>query len=66
MTSFALIGAPRYLAPRQIEVFSAVGGDIRLAFDPKDSLGIIRRLTPSRRRRLPRMALEIAEARLGR
>jgi UDP-N-acetyl-2-amino-2-deoxyglucuronate dehydrogenase len=39
--SFALIGAGGYIAPRHMKAIKAVGGDLRVAFDPNDSVGII-------------------------
>jgi UDP-N-acetyl-2-amino-2-deoxyglucuronate dehydrogenase len=39
--SFALIGAAGYIAPRHMKAIKAVGGDLKVAFDPKDSVGII-------------------------
>src|SRR5665213_2627948 len=41
MTSFALIGAGGYIAPRHMKAIKAVGGDLKVAFDPNDSVGII-------------------------
>lgn len=41
MKSFALIGAAGYIAPRHMRAIKAVGGDLRVAFDPKDSVGVI-------------------------
>ena len=39
--SFALIGAAGYVAPRHMRAIKAVGGDLKVAFDPNDSVGII-------------------------
>jgi UDP-N-acetyl-2-amino-2-deoxyglucuronate dehydrogenase len=39
--SFALIGAGGYIAPRHMKAIKAVGGNLAVAFDPKDSVGII-------------------------
>jgi UDP-N-acetyl-2-amino-2-deoxyglucuronate dehydrogenase len=39
--SFALIGAAGYVAPRHMKAIKAVGGDLKVAFDPNDSVGII-------------------------
>lgn len=39
--TFALIGAAGYIAPRHMQAIKAVGGDLRAAFDPNDSVGII-------------------------
>jgi len=41
MTLFALIGAAGYIAPRHMHAIKAFGGDLTVAFDPKDSVGII-------------------------
>lgn len=41
MTSFALIGAAGYIAPRHMKAIKAVDGDLKVAFDPNDSVGII-------------------------
>jgi UDP-N-acetyl-2-amino-2-deoxyglucuronate dehydrogenase len=41
MTSFALVGAAGYIAPRHMHAIKAVGGNLTVAFDPKDSVGII-------------------------
>lgn len=41
MTSFALIGAAGYIAPRHLKAMKAVGGDLKVAFDPNDSVGIM-------------------------
>lgn len=41
MTTFALIGVGGYIAPRHMKAIKAVGGDLTVAFDPKDSVGII-------------------------
>lgn len=41
MKTFALIGAAGYIAPRHMRAIKAVGGDLRVAFDPNDSVGII-------------------------
>lgn len=41
MTSFALIGAGGYIAPRHMKAMKAVGGELKVAFDPNDSVGII-------------------------
>jgi UDP-N-acetyl-2-amino-2-deoxyglucuronate dehydrogenase len=41
MTSFALIGAAGYVAPRHMRAIHAVGGDLRVAYDPNDSVGIL-------------------------
>lgn len=41
MTKFALIGAAGYIAPRHMGAIKAAGGDLVVAFDPNDSVGII-------------------------
>lgn len=41
MVAFALIGAAGYVAPRHMRAIKAVGGNLTVAFDPKDSVGII-------------------------
>jgi UDP-N-acetyl-2-amino-2-deoxyglucuronate dehydrogenase len=41
MTSFALIGAAGYVAPRHMKAIKAVGGDLKVAYDPNDSVGVI-------------------------
>jgi UDP-N-acetyl-2-amino-2-deoxyglucuronate dehydrogenase len=41
MTSFALIGAAGYVAPRHMKAIQAIGGDLKVAYDPNDSVGII-------------------------
>ena len=41
MTSFALIGAAGYIAPRHMQAIKAIGGDLKVAYDPNDSVGII-------------------------
>ena len=41
MTNFALIGAAGFVAPRHMKAIKAVGGDLKVAFDPNDSVGVI-------------------------
>ncbi len=41
MTSFALIGAAGYVAPRHMQAMRAVKGDLKVAYDPNDSVGVI-------------------------
>ena len=41
MKSFALVGAAGYIAPRHMLAIKSVGGDLKVAFDPNDSVGII-------------------------
>jgi UDP-N-acetyl-2-amino-2-deoxyglucuronate dehydrogenase len=40
-SSFALIGAGGYIAPRHMKAIKAVNGALRVAFDPNDSVGVI-------------------------
>ncbi len=39
--TFALIGAGGYIAPRHMAAIKAVGGDLLVAFDPNDSVGVL-------------------------
>ena len=41
MTTFALIGAAGYIAPRHMRAIKDVGGELVVAFDPNDSVGVI-------------------------
>lgn len=41
MTAFALIGAAGYVAPRHMKAMQSVGGELRVAYDPNDSVGIL-------------------------
>lgn len=41
MHRFALIGAAGYVAPRHMKAIKAVGGDLLVAYDPNDSVGIL-------------------------
>ena len=41
MTSFALIGAAGYIAPRHMKAIKAVGGDLKVAYDPSNSVGVL-------------------------
>ena len=41
MKKFALIGAAGYIAPRHMRAMKDVGGDLLVAFDPNDSVGVI-------------------------
>ena len=41
MPKFALVGAAGYIAPRHMRAIQAIGGDLKVAFDPNDSVGII-------------------------
>jgi UDP-N-acetyl-2-amino-2-deoxyglucuronate dehydrogenase len=49
MKSFALIGAAGYIAPRHMRAIKAVGGDLKVALDPKDSVGVIDSYFPGAR-----------------
>ena len=46
MTSFALIGAAGYVAPRHMQAIQAIGGRMDAAVDPHDSVGVIDRYFP--------------------
>ena len=41
MPSFALVGAAGYVAPRHMKAIHAVRGDLKVAYDPNDSVGIL-------------------------
>jgi UDP-N-acetyl-2-amino-2-deoxyglucuronate dehydrogenase len=41
MTRFALIGAAGFVAPRHMRAIKDVGGDLVVAYDPFDSVGVI-------------------------
>lgn len=41
MNAFALIGAAGYIAPRHLAAIKAIGCDLKVAFDPNDSVGIL-------------------------
>lgn len=41
MTNFALIGAAGYVAPRHMKAMRAVGGTLKAAVDPNDSVGVM-------------------------
>lgn len=41
MAAFALIGAAGYIAPRHMKAIKEVKGDLTVAFDPSDSVGIL-------------------------
>ena len=41
MLSFALIGAAGYVAPRHMRAIHSVGGELKVAYDPNDSVGIL-------------------------
>jgi UDP-N-acetyl-2-amino-2-deoxyglucuronate dehydrogenase len=39
--TFALIGVGGYVAPRHLAAIKIIGGDLKVALDPKDSVGVI-------------------------
>jgi UDP-N-acetyl-2-amino-2-deoxyglucuronate dehydrogenase len=41
VNSFGLIGVGGYIAPRHMKAMKAIGGELKVAYDPKDSVGII-------------------------
>lgn len=41
MSSFALVGAAGYVAPRHMKAMQAIKGDLKVAYDPNDSVGVI-------------------------
>src|SRR5215468_11171479 len=41
MQTFALVGAAGYIAPRHMRAIRDIGGELKVAFDPKDSVGVI-------------------------
>lgn len=41
MPTFALIGAAGYIAPRHMKAIQAIKGDLKVAYDPNDSVGVI-------------------------
>lgn len=41
MTNYALIGAAGYIAPRHMRAIKETGGNLVVAYDPNDSVGII-------------------------
>lgn len=49
MTRFALIGAAGYIAPRHMKAVHAIGGDLKAAFDPSDSVGALDSYFPDAR-----------------
>ena len=49
MKSFALIGAAGYVAPRHMRAIKDVGGDLKVALDPNDSVGVIDSYFPDSR-----------------
>jgi UDP-N-acetyl-2-amino-2-deoxyglucuronate dehydrogenase len=49
MSDFALIGAAGYVAPRHMAAIQAISGDLKVAFDPNDSVGVIDSYFPDAR-----------------
>ncbi len=49
MKSFALIGVAGYIAPRHMAAIKAVGGNLKVALDPQDSVGVIDNYFPGAR-----------------
>lgn len=49
MNSFALIGAAGYVAPRHMRAIRDVGSELKVAFDPQDSVGVIDSYFPQAR-----------------
>ncbi|MBV6487307.1 MAG: UDP-N-acetyl-2-amino-2-deoxy-D-glucuronate oxidase [Pseudorhodoplanes sp.] len=47
--NFALIGAAGYVAPRHMRAIRDSGGDLKVAFDPKDSVGVLDSYFPDAR-----------------
>lgn len=41
MTSFALIGAAGFVAPRHMKAIHAIKGELKVAYDPNDSVGVL-------------------------
>jgi UDP-N-acetyl-2-amino-2-deoxyglucuronate dehydrogenase len=41
VTSFALVGAAGYVAPRHMKAIRTIGGELKVALDPNDSVGIL-------------------------
>src|SRR5947208_16211920 len=41
MTTYALIGAAGYIAPRHMRAMVDTGGELAVAYDPNDSVGIM-------------------------
>lgn len=48
-TSFALIGLAGYIAPRHLRAIKDVGGDLKVALDPADSVGLLDSYFPDAR-----------------
>jgi UDP-N-acetyl-2-amino-2-deoxyglucuronate dehydrogenase len=49
MKTFALIGAAGYIAPRHMRAIKETGGDLTVALDPNDSVGVIDSYFPEAR-----------------
>lgn len=49
MTSFALIGAAGYVAPRHMKAIKEIGGDLVAVLDPANSIGVIDSYFPDAR-----------------
>lgn len=49
MKSYALVGAAGFVAPRHMRAIRDTGGDLKVVFDPKDSVGIIDSYFPDAR-----------------
>jgi UDP-N-acetyl-2-amino-2-deoxyglucuronate dehydrogenase len=49
MKTFAMIGAAGYIAPRHMRAIKDVGGELSVAFDPNDSVGVIDSYFPDAR-----------------
>jgi UDP-N-acetyl-2-amino-2-deoxyglucuronate dehydrogenase len=49
MKSFALIGAAGYVAPRHMRAIRDVGGDLKVALDPNESVGVLDSYFPDAR-----------------
>jgi UDP-N-acetyl-2-amino-2-deoxyglucuronate dehydrogenase len=49
MKTFALIGAAGYVAPRHMRAIRDVGGDLKVAIDPNDSVGVLDSYFPDAR-----------------
>ncbi len=49
MKTFALIGAAGYIAPRHMRAIKEIGGELKVALDPNDSVGILDSYFPDAR-----------------
>src|ERR1043166_9748801 len=49
MKTYALIGAAGYVAPRHMRAIKETGGDLRVALDPQDSVGVLDSYFPDAR-----------------